>query len=121
MSAQGELLGSCQSKTPAATDGRIGVQSKTTEATMKTRYLGMAAIAVLLGVGGRGADVSAQPYPDVERQQQQHEENVEQQHDRKAQQHRADQEQQREWHERKTERHEEKVRHQKEGSTEHAK
>jgi uncharacterized protein HemX len=87
---------------------------------MMTRYLGMAAIAVLLGVGGIGVDVSAQPYPDVERQQEQRENNVEQQQDRKAQ-HRADQEQQREQHERKTERHEDKVRHQNEGSTEHAK
>jgi uncharacterized protein HemX len=63
---------------------------------MMTRYLGVAAIAVLLGVGGFGVDaVRAQGnYPDLERQHEQHERNVEQQQRRKAR-HRAQQQEQR--------------------------
>ena len=87
---------------------------------MMTRYLGIGAIAVLLGIGGFGVDaVSAQGYPDVERQHQQHEQNVELQQQRKAQ-HRAQQREQRVRQQEKMQRHGEKVRRKNELETEGA-
>ncbi len=77
---------------------------------MRSRYLGAAAIAVLLGVGAGVRAVGAQGnYPDVEKQQAQHEQNVEQQQKRKAQ-HRAQQQNQRERQAEKNERHAEKLK-----------
>ena len=62
--------------------------------------------------------VSAQPYyPDLERQHEQHERNVEQQQNRKAQ-HRAQQHEQRIRQQQKMEQHEEKVRRKNELRTE---
>ena len=88
---------------------------------MMTRYLGMAAIAVVLGVGGLGGGpANAQgTYPDVERQREQHEKNVEQRQKRRAE-HQERQKAQHEREEQKLERHEQKVKRKNELNTEGA-
>ncbi len=76
-----------------------------------TRYLGIAAIGLLLGIGARGAGTThaQEAFPDVERQHQQHEKNVQEREQRRAR-HREQMQEHSQRQQRRDERHDEKLK-----------
>lgn len=90
---------------------RVSVRSEPTKEDMMTRFLGVAAVGALLGLGAisPGAARAQGTYPDVERQHEQHEKNVQQRQQRRAQ-HREQMKEHSQRQEQKIERHDEKLK-----------